>query len=628
MQTTKKRGFGANRHRQRGLAIISTISLLALLFLLGTTLVNLTTAGASQARRDETRVVNFNLAEAGMDRILLELWTPFRNDERFVWHDGVYNNAGPVPGQWRGVLTANLNGGRFAAYVIGYAAPDSYTRDITLRSVGWIDLNNNGGSAPDAGEPRVAEQRRIRLKLQQAHVFDYTYFVNNYGWMTGFNTNNLWVNGDMRANGDFTINGGTVNGQVIAAANPNLRRSDGTWGAPGNATVSSTVNMANTTYTASVSTRARQAYSTAHGDKSSAGFGAWQDVLYDQTPDPDLTVSDDMMYGSIIADRTGTRALSSQSSQLSSTPTGTLPMPDLSDINYYRNQVSAVYRDTKQKFSDGTINPDYNTEAYIETWDGKKYVRITGTNGDPVGVVSGSAELIGTATRPIRIHGPVTVMGDIAIKGVVAGQGTLYSGRNVHVIGDVTYADPPSFAGSDPVLIDQANEKKTMLALCARGSVIMGDTTDFGSTPLDYMRPPFTQERKDEQTGAIVPAFDATALDSGYTDAEGLTPKKYQSLLGSKWMKKNATSAIRQIDAVMYTNNAAGGLCGNGSGFTINGSLIAKDEAMVVNLGSGRMTMNYDSRIKERSLQNTPLVDIRLPRTPTLLRYDWKEIAL
>ena len=116
-------------------------------------------------------------------------------------------------------------------------------------------------------------------------------------------------------------------------------------------------------------------------------------------------------------------------------------MPDLSDIAYYQG-VSSAYRDNKQTYGDGTANPNYNKGAFIQTWDTatSKYKTIT-TNG----VLSGSAALIGTVDHPILIHGPVTFSQDAVIKGYVSGQGTIYTGRNVHIVGSIKYSRPPDF---------------------------------------------------------------------------------------------------------------------------------------------------------------------------------------
>ena len=60
---------------------------------------------------------------------------------------------------------------------------------------------------------------RSSHSLSRAGVFDYGYFVNNYGWMQGFSSTQLVVNAVCRANGNFDFSGGTptINGSVYAA---------------------------------------------------------------------------------------------------------------------------------------------------------------------------------------------------------------------------------------------------------------------------------------------------------------------------------------------------------------------------------------------------------------------------
>ena len=106
------------------------------------------------------------------------------------------------------------------------------------------------------------------------------------------------------------------------------------------------------------------------------------------------------------------------------------------------------------------------------------------------GVVNGSAVVIGTSDHPVLIHGPVTVSTDIVIKGNVSGQGTLYAGRNVQIVGSIVYQNPPDFRGNNPQTIDNYNAKQDMLGLAASGSVIMGDTSQFGYYPLAFMSRP------------------------------------------------------------------------------------------------------------------------------------------
>lgn len=211
------------------------------------------------------------------------------------------------------------------------------------------------------------------------------------------------------------------------------------------------------------------------------------------------------------------------------------------------------------------------------------------------------------------------------IKGYIAGQGTIYTGRNVHIVGSIRYSTKdatgqtvgtPDFRGSDPDAIDNANEVRNMLGLAARGSVIMGNTTTFTSSyPLYYMRPPFTKGRWDEN-GNWIPPYDATQTD--YTGR-----KKYQSTISDSTMNSIA-EGINQLDAILYTNFVGGGNIGTaGGGIAFNGTIISKDEAMVV--FSLPMRMNYDHRIRERKISKAPLIDIQLPRSPTLLRSTWQD---
>lgn len=586
------------------------LALAAIVLELGAATIYVTSGGMRRAQREENLTMVIQGAEAGIDFESDAIWQGFKISQNLSTVDTatsaateqnpcIVNNGtldGPDPNS-----TAKI---RYTAAVIGYKNTDSYTRDLTIRSVAWLDRNNN--STWDNGEPRKSIRCAVRYTLSRAGVFDYAYFVNNYGWMNGFSSTQLIVNGDMRANGNFDFSGGTptINGSVYAAANNKLIP-------PATGTVNITPNQwSNSYYATNAVAQARQAYDAAkHGAKGSQTYENWRDLIYDK----DASIVGDRPSGAVVADNRGTRTYSG--TVLDPQPTSVMPMPDLSDINKYVT-LSTNYVDTKATYNDGTANPYYNQGAYVQVWNAtaSRYDTVT-TNG----VFSGSRALIGDATHPIKVHGPVTFTQDVVIKGVVQGQGTLYTGRNVHIVGDITYKDPPDFRGTDPTTIDNANEKKSILGLAARASIIMGDTSTFSwSTPLQYMAPPFTHARYDDY-GNLIPAFDARQVDS-----TGM--KKYQSTLGDAYVH-SISSTISNINAVLYTNFLGGGnIGGGGGGVTFNGSIISRDEAMV--LFSLPFKMNYDNRIKERSLQNKPLIDIDLPRTPSVVKLTWHEEVL
>ena len=78
------------------------------------------------------------------------------------------------------------------------------------------------------------------------------------------------------------------------------------------------------------------------------------------------------------------------------------------------------------------------------------------------------------------VIGPVVVTNDLVIKGTVTGQGTFFAGRNIHVVEDVTYKDPPQWKQDDTDLANtiKSNLNKDAIGYGARGNIILGKYTD------------------------------------------------------------------------------------------------------------------------------------------------------
>lgn len=605
------------RNKKRGAAFVTAFVLMSLVAVATVTYVNSATQRYRTSKRQTWDVQTTHLCEAGVQTVLRSLWRPFKVSQKFTDLDD--RTTGASIASPRVPLSGSVPGvGCFSAGVIGVYQPvgNTYQRIVTVRAVGWMD--RNGNNQLDAGEPQKVVDVTASYELARSQVFDYTYFVNNYGWMDGFDQNDLIVNGDMRANGNFSFTNGTptVNGSVYASNNDKLTP-------PAVGLVNSPpLKWTNSNYATqnASNTRARQAYNSATmGSKGSAQFDQWRDYIFDSSG----SIVNNKLAGAVLGDANGVRSWDRQTVGASPTmntldpePTQEVVMPDLSDITYYTG-MSTTYVDKKQTYGDGSSNPNYNQGAWVEVWDQSlnggagAYKRIS-TNG----VVTGSAALIGTSAKPIKIHGPVTFTQDAVIKGYVQGQGTIYTGRNVHVVGSLRYKNPPDFSGSNITTMDNANEKKDMIALAARGSVILGDTSTFTDNyPLKYMTPPFTKGRYDDN-GNWIPPFDAKVVD-------GTGKMKYQSVLGDSYIH-SISESVNQIDAILYTNFVGGGDIGTGGGgVNFNGSIISKDEAMVV--FSLPMYMNYDSRIREKSLSQQPLIDLQLPRSPVMLRSTWQD---
>lgn len=586
--------------RERGIALISIFGILSLIAIGTTAFVSSATQTIRIARSKELDVRLANACEAGIQDALLAMWKNFKVEQLFNTLDT--DLYGASPSSPRATRGGRLND--FDAYsvgVIGYEEIDTYNRRVIVRAVAWTDRDEDGHL--DSEEARKIVDVASQFTLSRSQVFDYTYFVNNYGWMTGFGPLDLIVNGDMRANGNFDFSGGTptINGSVFASMNDKLSP-------PAAGYVNITPNQyTNSVYNAQYHTRKRMAYNESmHGAKGSEEYEKWRDFLYDY----EGGVVNNRLAGAIIGDARGYRKY--DGTLLDSTPTSEIVMPDLSDLTRY-TALSTSYVDDRQTFDNGQVNPDYGQGAYVKVWNSStnSYVRL-----DTNGVVSGSGVLIGSSSKPILIHGPVTFTQDCVIKGYVQGQGTIYTGRNVHVVGSIRYKNPPNFEGTDQQAIDDSNSSKDMLALAARGSVMIGDVSKFKFPyPLYYMTPPFTKGRYDE-SGNWIPPFNAVEVDS-------TGRKRYQSVYSDSYIN-SISESVDDIDAILYTNYLGGGRLGTGgTGVRFNGSIISKDEAMVIY--SLPMEMNYDNRIRERKITKKPLIDLVLPRTPAILRQTWQD---
>jgi hypothetical protein len=607
--------------RERGSTFVTAFMLMTLLAAGVAAYVSSATQSLRTSRQQSVEIQMTHLCEAGVQRVLRDLWRPFKVAQSFTDIDT--RTAGSGTGSPTVSMAGEVTGiGRYAAGVISATAPnnDPFLRRVVVRSVAWIDSNGNGQL--DAGETQKIVDVVANYQLLRSKVFDYAYFVNNYGWMDGFQPTWMYVNGDMRANGNFDfLNGSpTVNGSVYASQNQKLVPA-----APGllNQRPLKQTNDAYHTDWGSGGTgqptfdnqrRRRPSYrSSVHGTKGSAEYELWRPYIFESG----ASIVNGTIDGAVAGDVTGIRAwartaLANQgtSTMLDTASTKEVIMPNLSDLNYYQ-QLSQSWTDTKATFRDGTANPHYGQGAWLEVWNSNtnSYQRIT-TDGN----FNGSAVLVGTSTRPIRIHGPVTFSQDVLIKGHVEGQGTIYTGRNVHVVGSIVYTNKPDFRTDNLATFEQT-DKRDMLGLAARGSVIFGNTNAFTNTVLQYMRPPFTRQRYDED-GNLLPAYNGTVADETGT-------LRYKTVLGDTIMGQVAEQVI-QIDAVIYTNFVGGGhIGGGGQTVLFNGSLICKDEAIVV--WSLPLVMNYDVRIKERGPNDPGLIDLVLPRSPAILRSTWQD---
>ncbi len=438
----------------------------------------------------------------------------------------------------------------------------------------------------------------IRFKQAASRIFDYAYFINNLGWHYG---HTIQIDGDVRSNGNFNYkHGPTINGYTIAA------KANGTEGVVKGDSRADRLEK----------------YYTDKSDRSRPGNPA----------DPKKPTTSKYSSG-----YDGVAYVSPDSAHREHQDP--LTMPYIGTVDAY-----------EQLASDKT--------GYVEYWDSSlnKYTRLDQSFGDEttVGVVAKGAYakffspagnkgkamyIAGDASHPIKLHGPFVVQGDLVIKGVYTGQGTIVARRNVHIIGNLTAKDPPIYPATDstPYSTYATNRNKDMIGLVARGNVIFGNYTgspDF----LDYATPPFTSkyivDPKDEDNGYVSFKSGSDSFFNGNYDAidknfDGTTGTKSDGVTSRKYYESTFSDVdlkglfvdrreMTRIDGVLYCNHLIGGSVGD---ITFNGTVVGRDEGIVF---MGHARFRYDERIHSSHGEN--VLDIFLPKDLALpIRLAWHE---
>ncbi|MBU0634293.1 MAG: hypothetical protein KKB82_05955 [Candidatus Omnitrophica bacterium] len=479
------------------------------------------------------------LAEAGLDEVKRGLFEEFRDNQydyttdSFSWFDDLPANPGNYPGGLpSGATLAAVPNGTYSVQITEVDTSVMVPKDVRIYSTAQVNNITKSITAV------------VRYDMSPSKVFDFSYFINNYGWFWG---GGITSQGDIRSNGNFSFNGSPeVNGDVYASVNPEI-------GAAGTITGNNN-NLTIAQYRSQADTTARPT-NPAADPQDIDGDLELEEFPYENGYDGNC-------------DEFPAQQL--------------LDMPYLGDLSYYRSLAAS---------ENGTIKQGGATLVNSEH--------------------AGNIVLIGTDADPIEIDGPVVITGDVLIKGKVTGQGTIYSGRNTHILGDIEYVNAPAWPkpDTDPTATDALNAAKDFLGIAAKGNIVVGDYTQVSwlVTTEDYLKPPFTQAYEVDPTDNGIgyvsyysggdPYFDGDyTADDGGTKAGGANRKYYESSYDDAYFTSvsELSNQINRVDAVMYTNHAFTGKVGN---FTVNGSIVSRDEALVY---SGSITMNYDVRAKDK----------------------------
>lgn len=471
-------------------------------------------------------------------------------------------------------------------------------------------------------------QERIQFSFGRSKVFNNAYFVNNYGWFQG---SGCTANGDVRANGDMYLDSGAkINGNVYAARNDEL-------GVSGNVQNTGTMD----TY----SNYIRNSYGTANRARP---------VSTESSPVAGGYNAPTAVQSSTLKNR------------INANLSETTEMPYISDLSDYVEWAQELYdNDTSHQTS--TLKLGNNLIATVQ-YSG------AGPSGDESLADKGSLVLIGTQSNPIRINGPVVVDNDVIIKGYVTGQGTIYSGRNIHIVGNIQYLNPPNWADKK---MNNNNGDKDMLGLMAKGNIVLGDytTTTWHNSCDTYLKSqPYVQKYSCDGSDSTIgypSTFQGSYVAKEYVEGGGVNgtgyfPKVrettqttyttetyqeynyykrkyetktrtvantttvtqnsndrryYESVVNDRIIQQNA-STITQVDAILYNNH---GIFGKIGSCTFNGALVCRNEGLIY---ESKLCLNWDIRLYSAAAESVDNNKVGLARSsdnpPTTL--SWQEV--
>lgn len=440
------------------------------------------------------------------------------------------------------------------------------------------------------GVTRTTEET-VRYILTRSNVFDYPYFINNFGWFRGVD---MVINGDIRSNYTMELNATALvlNGSCYAKTNKVLKT------------------------------------------PTSWNYATYSNNIYHSYYRPGSNL--DLILGSTSVYSNGYDPRTFRTN----TPVE-IPMSyigNLDDYRYYAQQKGGTISNNYGLIVDAVYSGP-GPSAYSNPVDRIGFTGYT-NNADMDCLV-----LIGTSNNPIRINGPVVIDGDLIIKGYYTGQGTIYSGRNIHVIGDiiatnpVVWKHPDTLSGFTGTTLPN-NLTKDFLGLCSKGSIVLGNYNDsaFDGDVATYLKPSFTARYEvtatDADIGYVSYKLNGTNyFDGDYTKTFGTkvgpagtntaTRKYYESSMSdSQFASLAPTNRIGWIDATLYNNHLTVGKLGGTGGRTniiVNGGIICHDEAL---LPQGRMYMNWDPRIA-MDTEFRPYLPMGLKPAKTIL---WREL--
>ncbi|MEG2465403.1 MAG: hypothetical protein RSB14_05215, partial [Kiritimatiellia bacterium] len=364
-----------------------------------------------------------------------------------------YSTTYPTAGVTRNGCTVKVT---FSAYDV---TSDRLRQDLVIRAQATT-------TTPLGQKVSRTIEETAAFVLAQSEVFDYAYFLNNYGYFLGSKS---VVNGDARANGDFKVNNGAeINGRLYASINKDI----GSVGTIIGTTTETTTEketkfgtwQSGDFYSKNKDTRSRPLSNYVNDKNDPSDDVSWA-MGYDSSvrSDPDrkngLYDASQVLPMPYLGDLKDYIALATGTVSVGTTgitqdDMGHFINPTINGV--YKKDQDGPSRNVKEEVRTEIVGENINVIGNIVVVDGKTVVvdgKIEVVDGKIVvvkektvaGADKGCVVLIGDEKTPIKLDGTVVVEGDVLIGGYVEGQGAIYAGRNIHILGNIIYKNPPTW---------------------------------------------------------------------------------------------------------------------------------------------------------------------------------------
>src|SRR5207302_532745 len=127
---------GRIRSRRSGTALVVVLGVLGFLAVASASFIASATQSIRLSKKQSQATATFHLCEAGLQAGLRSLWRPFKQNQNFTLMDASCTGAN-ANSPSAALADTVPSVGYYSVGVIGYTVVDTYTRNMTLRAVGW-----------------------------------------------------------------------------------------------------------------------------------------------------------------------------------------------------------------------------------------------------------------------------------------------------------------------------------------------------------------------------------------------------------------------------------------------------------------------------------------------------------